>query len=117
MFTHGHLHHVFLEERDGHAFLALEYGTEYRETCEQQRSHKRGTPTQLRRMPTSVIATPAIVSAFNQGDATYLRTDTTARATRLALFDFLAHHQNDDPYCEVIESDLRRHAAIPLCDA
>lgn len=115
MSNHGHLHHVTLEQRDDGAFLTLECGTDYREACEKQRFDKKVSTVPIHQIHTTVAATPAIVAAFNQGDATYLRADSAARTARLALFDFLVSHQSDDPYCEVIESDLRRHAAIPLC--
>jgi hypothetical protein len=114
MYYYGHLHHVTLEQRDQGSFLTLEYGTNYREVCEKLR-FEHGPPMSIHQIRTAIAATPAIVTAFNQGDATYLRGDTAARTARLALLDFLESHQDEDPYCKIMESDLRRNAAIPLC--
>jgi hypothetical protein len=114
MYYYGHLHHVILEQRDHGSFLTLECGTDYREVCEKIR-FEQGPPMIIHQIRTAIAATPAIVTAFNQGDATYLRADTAARTARLALLDFLVSHQDEDPYCGIVESDLRRHAAIPLC--
>src|SRR5262249_5086477 len=111
----GHLHHVILEQRDNGSFLTLVCGTDYREVCEKLRADRR-PPMMMHQIRTTVAATPGIVTAFNQGDATYLRNDHAARTVRLALLAYLAQHQAEDPYCELMESDLRRHAAIPLCE-
>ena len=114
MYYHGHLHHVTLEQRDHGAFLTLECGTDYREACEKLR-FEQGPAMDIHQIRTPIAATPAIVTAFNHGDATFLRADTAARTARLSLFAFLVDHQEEDPYCGLMESDLRRHAAMPLC--
>ena len=110
----GHLHHVSLEQRDGGSFITFEIGPDFREACEKLRfEHKAALP--LHRIPTTVAATPAIVTAFNQGDASFLRADAAARAVRLALTEYLQAHQSDDPYCAMVSDDLRRHASSALC--
>jgi hypothetical protein len=116
MYSQSHLHHIILERRDNGAFLTLECGTDYREACEKLRAERR-PPMAIHQIRTMVAATPGIVTAFNQGDANYLRNDHAARTVRLALLAYLTQHREEDPYCEFMESDLRRHAAIPLCRA
>ena len=114
MVSRGHLHHVRLVQRDGESYLALDCGMDYREACEQLRLQKI-TTMPIHQIVTPIAATDEIVTAFNQGNSSFLRENVAARTIRLALLQFLQEEQERDPYCGIVESDLRRHAAIPLC--
>jgi hypothetical protein len=111
---YGHLHRVLLDLRDGGTFVTFEYSGEYREACLLRHTRNAGT-AQLDVIPTDVAATPEIVLAFNQGDATFLRSNEAARTVRQALFAYLKAHEPADVRCTIIADDLRRNAASPLC--
>lgn len=111
---YGHLHGVSLDHHDGGAFVTLDYSLEMRETCElwQGQGVK---DLHLKKLPTPVTATPEIVTAFNQGMISHLRSDPEARAVRQGLFTFLEAHIAENAIYSIIADDLRRHASIPLC--
>jgi hypothetical protein len=113
--AYGHLHGVLLENRDGGAFVTFAYGAELRETCERER-HNGGKPAAAL-LRTQVAATPLIVDAFNQGNASFLRADEQARTVRQALFAFLETAPATDERWGIIADDLHRHATGILCIA
>jgi len=114
MTPNGHLHHVNLEQRDGGSFVTLECGTDFRESCEKDR-FKKIAAAAIHPIRTDVPATREIVTAMNQGDSSYMRSNDAARDVRANLFTYLLAHRTTDPYCIVVEEDLRRHASNPLC--
>lgn len=113
LMEYGHLHGVLLENRDGGAFVTFAYGPQLRETCElERRGGGKVVPVLLR---TNVAATPAIVDAFNQGNASFLRADEQARTVRQAIFAFLQAAPATDGRWGIIADDLHRHATAILC--
>ena len=104
-----------LEKRDGGNFITLAYGPQLRETCEMER--RDGSKTVQAQLRTTIAATPIIVEAFNQGNASYLRGNEAARDVRQSLFAFLQAAPASDARWGIIADDLHRHASAILCIA